>query len=227
MARRQQKTQEEIEMEELDRIREEVENGGASEQADGGRLPALAPVLQAVMDGFGEGGPHFERIRIIEKKTDPKTGEVMLDNEGDPIYRQRFKKVLIGPYKSGKAALATTYFQDVQPTVMVLALAWSFQGGDGDLDPSEAIRVYQQYLPDDKKQGVTEEQIVDAVNGGMPNWKEETVEAMIDLVHLAFATFDKEIEREFVEDHIEVPELVRLTGKILFLNGGLRKSFLP
>jgi len=206
--------------------REQAEDSEMQEQND---LPNVLPVSFSVLRGLGEEGPH--RVFIPEWID---TGKV--DEDGEAVYRLHVHKKKIAPFKLKVQLDASELLGQIHEETFRVSLAWSYQRGEGDLDPKVVANMLEKVYPKVIVNPMTGEQverpeftpegIVTTVNGTLKDLSYDNLQAMVEVVHLALARFNPDITLEWIEETCDYSLLTRIIGKILYINSGLRDRFL-
>lgn len=200
-----------------------------SEMEDKNDLPNVLPVSFSVLRGLGEEGPH--RVFIPEWID---TGKV--DEDGEPIFRLHVHKKKIAPFKLKVQLDASELLGQVHEETFRVSLAWSYQRGEGDLDPKVVADMLEKVYPKTivnpmtgeqvERPAFTPEAVVTSVNGTLKDLSYDNLQAMIEVVHIALSRYNPDIELGWIEETCDYALLTRIIGKILYINSGLRDRFL-
>lgn len=214
---------------ERDAARDYVEqNDVASEGKSANGLGSLLPVEYSIMRGLGPEGPH----RVFIPEWIP-TDEV--DEDGEPVWKLKVHKKKIGPFKLGVQMDASECLAAMHEDTFRAAIAWSFKQGEGDLTAEEVVGTLEKMYPkkvvgptggEITRPAFTEEQVVAMFNSTVRDLNEDHIEAMCQFVSLALKRYNPDIDSDWIGEHCDYGLLVRIIGKLLWLNGGLRDRFL-
>lgn len=205
-------------------------------------LPSLLPVEYSVMRGLGKEGPHKVHIPVwqpIVIGNDKETNEPVYkrDEDGEIEFRLKVHKKRIGPFKLGLQMEASECLAAIHKDTLRAAMAWSFKRGEGDLNATEVVETLEKIFAKksqnpvtgewEEREAFTAESVTAMFHGTMADLTQDNIEAMSDFVALAMNRFCPEIDGAWVDENTDYGMLVRIIGKILWLNGGFRDRFLP
>lgn len=221
-------------------LRREIAEDSPDAQMTNG-LPTLEPVSNSIMRRLGPEGPHFIRVPITRVKLDKAGNEVMeWDEEGQEnvkVYETIYQKKKISPFMLRDQAEAAQALVNISDNLFKVALAWSFQKGEGELDTVECARILEASYP--KKLPIpgtdmfidrpefTQESVEEMLTSCFKNMQdEEIIENIRTILVLAFEEFSPEVDDNYIHAHFRFPLIMRTLGKILFLNTPMRDRFL-
>ena len=209
------------------KARTAAEDGDTETQGEG--LPNVLPTSFSVLRGMGEEGPHKVHIPIWVN-TNPD------EPDPDKAWKTKVVKFKIAPYKLNVQVEASEAIAAIHEDTFKVCLAWSYQKGEGDLEPLKIVELLEKAYPktilnpitgdEMPRAPFTEENVTLMMNATIKELSFDNIEAMVDAVYLALKRFNPDLTREWIEDNCDVGILVRIIGKILYINSGLRDRFL-
>lgn len=191
---------EEEEFAAAEKAREALEARRASAEAGAPERGEAKPGSLSMTLGLGDSGPNFVKI-----------GGKLLQ---------------IGPFTLRSLPLANASISQLSVTSGLLMLAWSNTPAAEALDPGAVAELYQRSIPGDSATQVTVEDAVAAATGDNMNVSQEEIDALINYVGLSVRRYKPEITDDFLLDNLDYPEALKIAGKILSLNTGLKQRFL-
>lgn len=194
------------------------------------------PTPASVMRGLGPDGPEFIYIPLDVPKT-LKSGEKVYDDWGELEYEKTHLRKRLSEFMLVDLAEAGYLISQIDTEVIRIALAWSFQRGEGDMNPHQAAAWIDASLPGEfdveDEQGkrkvtrskITGEQVLSRMYGKIGEIDTEYLDNLVDVVTLALNIKHPDINSQWVKDHFSHGLLVKALAKIFFLNGGMRERF--
>jgi hypothetical protein len=131
--------------------------------------------------------------------------------------------IQVGPYTLRNLPLANLAISAMDINSVTLALAWSMRNGDGEMTTEDAVEVYENLVPEDKKGIITPEGLIATLAGGIADLGDEEMDALAEAIFLSVGRYNVLLTRDFVLDNLDYPGALKVLGKILSLNTGLCK----
>ena len=135
------------------------------------------------------------------------------------------KKIQVGPYTLSRQPLAAMLFRDMSISTLALCLAWAVRNGEGDMTSDEALSTYAKLLPPEQQGELDANTLMGALGGGAMSVTDEEVEALGGVIFLSAVRYSPSVTPESIKDELDYPEAVKLIGRILSLNTGLKHRF--
>ena len=104
------------------------------------------PTSTSIMRGMGPDGPEFIYIPLDVPKT-RSDGSKVYDDWGEVDYERTHLRKRLSEFMLGDLAEAGYLISQIDTEVIRIALAWSFQRGEGDLNPHQAAAWIDAALP--------------------------------------------------------------------------------